>query len=67
MVSLLWLDPEACPTCRHFACICEVVTTHTESCLYRLAVVCPVAIACEPHKRDVCPVCDPCECGHVED
>lgn len=44
-------------------CVCRQLRGHAEECPYRRAVVCPVAISCEDHGRDVCPVCDLCTCG----
>lgn len=52
-----------CGKCRRLdACVCGVERRHKESCPFRRAVACPVAIECE-HGYDVCPTCDPCTCG----
>ncbi len=45
---------------------------HRKGCAWRRAMTCRVAIACEPHGKDCCIVCDPCQCGepqryHVRD
>lgn len=50
-----------CPSCGHFACICNILKDHAEPCLYRRAATIPIGIACD-HGRDVCPECDPCTC-----
>lgn len=52
---------EACPTCKHFACVCKTLEEHHEACLFRGAVTCAIGIECE-HGYDVCPICDPCTC-----
>lgn len=54
-------DPEPCPACGHFACICAIEREHKPDCRYLKAATCTVAIECA-HGRDVCPVCDPCTC-----
>lgn len=56
----------ACEACQHFACVCEVRRLHEEGCKLRRAATCPVAIACEPHGRDTCPICDPCTCERAK-
>jgi hypothetical protein len=53
----------ACKKCDHFACVCNILATHNEKCLYRLATT-GVAIECE-HGYDVCPRCDPCTCEEI--
>jgi len=60
------VDPAACSTCGHFACVCAVSKGHAEGCKLRVATTCTVPIECE-HGRDVCPVCDPCTCGADND
>lgn len=52
--------------CQQIACACTLVAAHHKLCKFRLAVLCPVPIECEPHGFDVCPVCDPCECAKEE-
>src|SRR6185369_5309292 len=51
-----------CGVCGHLACVCAVLRGHEPHCKYRISATCPVGIACEPHNRDTCPVCDPCTC-----
>ena len=51
-----------CPECKHLACVCNVLERHHDLCKFRQAVTCAVAIECE-HGYDVCPECDPCDCG----
>jgi hypothetical protein len=53
----------ACAECDHFACVCKILETHNEKCLFRLST-CGVAVECE-HGYDVCPECDPCTCEDV--
>lgn len=55
-------NPKACEQCRHFSCVCPVLAAHERGCFLRIATACAVPIACDPHGRDVCPVCDPCTC-----
>ena len=55
---------EACSTCGHFACVCDVKAEHMADCKYRIARAGSVAIECE-HGYDVCPVCDPCTCAEI--
>ena len=52
----------ACPTCEHFTCVCDVMAQHEPDCKYRRAVCCSVAIECD-HGYDVCTECDPCTCS----
>jgi len=51
----------ACATCKHFACICEIIKLHALGCPFRTAATCSVPIACG-HGRDTCPSCDACTC-----
>jgi hypothetical protein len=53
-----------CTKCGFIVCVCEVKADHATDCRYRRAVECPVGIECE-HGRDVCPDCDPCNCGQA--
>ena len=39
---------------------------HKEHCKFRIAMVCPVGVACE-HGFDVCPICDTCTCGSARE
>ena len=52
--------------CNHIVCICAIKILHKEGCRFRRAATCPVGIACDDHNRDVCPICDPCDCSSVE-
>lgn len=65
-----------CPVCGFLAVVpigegavaCEACTArarHRDGCAFRRAVTCPVGIACREHERDVCPICDQCDCGAV--
>lgn len=49
--------------CNLISCVCELARQHELGCRYRFALTCAVAVACEPHGRDVCEKCDPCTCG----
>jgi hypothetical protein len=60
-VDFRYASIEACPKCKHFACVCKTLEEHHESCLFRLAVTCAISIECD-HGFDVCPTCDPCTC-----
>lgn len=35
---------------------------HKAGCKFLRAATCAIGIECD-HGRDVCPICDPCECG----
>lgn len=48
--------------CGLIACVCKEARTHERDCSYRRALRSPVGIECE-HGRDVCPICDPCDCA----
>lgn len=50
-------------TCGFISCVCEIRDTHADGCKFRAAALCSIGIECE-HGRDVCPICDPCTCGH---
>lgn len=56
----------SCDKCGHFHCICPVRERHKEDCRFRRAVELSVELACD-HGFQVCPVCDPCDCGAGED
>lgn len=58
------IDPKPCPTCQHFACVCEIKALHREGCKYRIAAAGSVPIECD-HGYDVCPICDPCTCREL--
>lgn len=52
-----------CDTCGHIACVCAIMAAHEEGCRYRKAVTCAIGIECDCRlQRDVCPVCDACDC-----
>ena len=53
--------PKAECACGHIACVCNILKRHRPQCKFLKAACCPVGIECE-HGRDVCPLCDPCEC-----
>jgi len=55
--------PYNCSVCGMLACVCTIRTRHKENCKFRIAATGAVGIACEPHGRDVCPICDPCTCS----
>ena len=57
---------DLCDGCGHISCICPITRLHVPECRFRRAAVCPVGIACDPHGRDVCPICDPCDCPNSE-
>lgn len=48
--------------CGHISCVCDIIKNHDESCKFRKAACCRVPIECDEHNRDVCPICDKCEC-----
>lgn len=50
-------------TCQMLECVCALTRLHLVSCRYRKALIRPIAISCEEHGVDVCPVCDSCTCG----
>jgi hypothetical protein len=43
-------------------CVCAIARGHKEDCVFRFALTCGVAIACEEHDFEICPICDPCTC-----
>lgn len=53
--------PTGC-TCGHIACVCNIKARHKPDCKFLIAATGPIGIECE-HGSDVCPICDPCECG----
>jgi hypothetical protein len=55
----------ACPTCKHFACVCEIIKLHEAGCPFRTASSCSVPVECG-HGRDTCPKCDACTCKSLE-
>jgi hypothetical protein len=48
--------------CNLIQCVCTEARQHRDGCQYRLALTCAVAIRCKPHRKEVCPECDPCPC-----
>lgn len=55
----------SCLICGYFDCVCDIRVKHKEGCRFRTAMLSPAGIACEPHGRDVCPICDPCTCAEI--
>ena len=53
-------------TCDHIACVCNIKARHKKDCKFRKAATCAVGIECD-HGYDVCPICDPCNCGEKND
>lgn len=53
--------PKSQCTCGHIACVCNIKKNHNHDCKFMRSATCPVPIECE-HGRDVCPICDPCDC-----
>jgi hypothetical protein len=51
-----------CAVCGHIACVCVIQDRHKANCRFRISATCPVGIECD-HGYDVCPICDPCDCG----
>lgn len=51
-----------CDRCGMLACVCTIMRRHESNCKFLRAATCTVGIECE-HGYDVCPKCDPCECG----
>lgn len=49
-------------TCQLITCECTLAAQHKPDCDFRIALLCPIGIRCEPHKLEVCPTCDPCTC-----
>ena len=56
-------DDISCDACGMLACVCDIKAKHKPECRFLLAATCAVPIECE-HGYDVCPKCDPCECGY---
>lgn len=54
-----------CATCGHLSCVCQIAATHSADCPFRLASTGGIGIACD-HGRDVCPICDACNCASRE-
>ena len=53
-----------CDICGHLACVCDIKAAHKADCRYRIAATCAVGIHCDCElQRDVCPICDVCDCG----
>lgn len=55
----------ACARCRHYKCVCMVMSEHREGCEYRTSVTLPVAVECERHKLEGCEICHPCTCADL--
>lgn len=65
MIPFHTIDPKkraADCNCGLIGCVCSLIREHVPGCRFREAMRCVVAIACEPHGYDVCPICDPCTC-----
>lgn len=58
---------KACPTCRHFDCVCSIKAAHVEGCKYRAAATTTIAIECDEHGSEICEVCHPCTCADIPD
>lgn len=43
-------------------CAC-FVAHHADDCHLKMAVRCPISVACDAHGRDSCPACFSCTCG----
>ena len=53
--------------CQLIQCVCQIARQHQQDCKFRRALTCAVPITCEPHRQDVCAICDPCTCGEYLD
>lgn len=51
-----------CDTCGYRECVCEIRKTHTETCRYRRAMEMMIAVYICEHDRNVCAICDSCDC-----
>ncbi len=61
------LDKLVCKKCGHISYVCYINKSHKKNCAFRRAATCSVAIACEPHGRDTCPICDKCDCDNLSE
>jgi hypothetical protein len=49
--------------CGIIQCCCTEARQHGPMCHWRIALLCPFGLPCDPHGVDVCPECDTCTCG----
>ena len=56
---------DLCQCCGYFSCICQIRIIHKDSCKFRKAAEMKIGISCIEHDKEVCLICDKCNCDKI--